>query len=183
MIGDNLSVLAAPTKKTLLTCDFCKKEFYRTNSYIKTSAKRGYKHFFCRPTCKNSFVEISKYTGDGLLNLNFIAATLYKRLMGRKNKKNIDVTITRDDILVMWKKQGGRCYYTGEEMSIDGYGSNINNNNGNYSLVTIDRIDSYLGYIPGNVVLCGQWCNIAKHLLPESTFIKNCEKVAAYKGG
>lgn len=47
-------------------------------------------------------------------------------------------------------------------------------------LMGIDRIDSKIGYEPGNVVPCCKRCNFAKGTMPYEEFLEMCQRVARF---
>lgn len=84
-----------------------------------------------------------------------------KRSFGqaKHNSKKIgrDFTIAFADVMAMWGNQGGKCAITDTPMEfIPGDGERRRNK------VTMDRIDSSLGYVDGNVWLVAEWANRAK---------------------
>jgi hypothetical protein len=44
----------------------------------------------------------------------------------------------------------------------------------------LDRVDNTKGYVQGNVVACCTTCNRMKHAMPETEFINQCMRIAAY---
>lgn len=60
------------------------------------------------------------------------------------------------------------CYYTGLELTVEPFFSNT---------VSLDRLDSNLGYYPENVVLCCKVINVMKSTLPVSRFIELCKMI------
>lgn len=63
----------------------------------------------------------------------------------RATRKGIPFTISRSWLTKLWNNQGGKCFYTGRQMVLNG--------DGRYS-VSIDRKDPSRGYTKENVVLC-----------------------------
>jgi len=45
------------------------------------------------------------------------------------------------------------------------------------STIGLDRLNSSLGYVTGNIVPCCSKCNFAKHLMSVEEFVDHCEKV------
>jgi hypothetical protein len=79
-------------------------------------------------------------------------------LMRHKRKYATDGNcVTTTDLLVLHREQEGKCYYTGLEYSLCERGP---------LYMTVDRVDSSLGYIDGNVVLCCWFVNCAKNVWP-----------------
>lgn len=69
------------------------------------------------------------------------------------NPACLDVQIDYDYLLDLYKRQDGKCALTGVEMT------HVFNN---FRSMSVDRIDSSQGYIPGNVQLVCQFINTAK---------------------
>jgi hypothetical protein len=68
-------------------------------------------------------------------------------------RRGIEYSITDKDIEFLWKKQNGKCFYTNIELKIE---------KNDLFTVSLDRINSKLGYIKGNVALCGNIINLMK---------------------
>lgn len=84
-------------------------------------------------------------------------------------KKNLDFNITENDILDLLIKQDNKCAL-----------SKINFNKEKMSL---DRIDSTLGYIKENIQLLTINVNIMKSNFKQDYFIKICEEIALSNAG
>lgn len=83
------------------------------------------------------------------------AIRLNASISGRR-RQGKDVQVKGPAFLVaLWSKQEGRCFYTGLPMLTDAKGSP-------YS-VSVDRRDSSVGYVEGNVVLCLMAINFMKN--------------------
>lgn len=93
---------------------------------------------------------------------NNILVYRWKSAMHRAKRKNREFTITEQDIKLIWEKQQGLCYYTKQPMK-------LSRDDNRYS-VSLDRLDSSVGYIPGNVVLCCAAVNLMKNDLSVTEF-------------
>lgn len=60
-----------------------------------------------------------------------------------------------------------RCYYTGVILD--------------YAAMSLDRLDSSIGYVKGNVVLCGKKSNQMKYTYQVSEFVDECKKIALHQ--
>lgn len=89
-------------------------------------------------------------------------------------KRNREFSINKQLILNLLDKQNNKCYYSGDEMTLE---------RGLYNTVSVDRVDSNKGYIESNIVLCCQKINVVKNNLNDVDFINLCIKIAKYKGG
>jgi len=67
-----------------------------------------------------------------------------------------EFSITKEDLVALWNKQNGLCYYTGKPMTMPFYGTKDRN------VISVDRIDSSRGYVQDNVVLCRTIVNLMK---------------------
>lgn len=94
--------------------------------------------------------------------------TIFSRLKGGAKKRNLQFNITIDDVYKLYDKQNGKCSMTGIDISFE----NLN--------VSVDRIDSSLGYTLNNIQLVYRPINFMKQNLPNSMFIELCTKVADY---
>ena len=80
----------------------------------------------------------------------------------------------------MYKKQEGRCFYTGEKLILK-VASSVAFKRENMDVfknyATLDRLDSTKGYTIDNVVLSTLKCNMAKSSLSYDEFVKICENI------
>lgn len=90
----------------------------------------------------------------------------------RADKLGLDYNITLHDIVEIWIEQAGKCALTGVELDYQG-GSLWDKNP---IRASIDRIDSSLGYVQGNVRLLCHWANNAKSTYDDKLFRKMCEQ-------
>jgi hypothetical protein len=81
------------------------------------------------------------------------------RAQASKAAKNrgIEWAIDSQFLRVQWEKQQGRCFYTGIPMSLD-----VKTFRG-MRKPSIDRVDSGVGYVAGNVVFCLTAINYLKN--------------------
>lgn len=97
-----------------------------------------------------------------------------------KRKKQLsDCNLTLQDLKNQWEKQKGICPYTGIQMSLEECSSTRNRNDMTPNQASLDRIDSNVGYIKGNVEFVCVAINYAKNGFSKSQiieFIKNIKK-------
>lgn len=111
----------------------------------------------------------SKY-GEGI-----ISRLLIEVWRNNATKRNIDFEITPDDIDSLWKLQSGKCALTSRDMS-------LNYNSNKFYRVSLDRIDSTIGYTATNIQLVVGIVNIMKNTLQNEEFISICKEVADAHG-
>lgn len=104
-------------------------------------------------------------------NLGFEQQISKKLIAARIKSKhcNREFKLTKSDIIELWNKQNGKCYYSGLEMS---------HKTNDKLIFSIDRIDSDKGYNINNIVLCCLIFNTMKLNYSQSEFIEYCKLVA-----
>jgi hypothetical protein len=105
----------------------------------------------------------------------FLAVTVSKTRYAARAQRGLDFNIDHDYIMTLLEKQNSKCALTGWPMEFTRSGVP---GNGNPYGCTIDRINSELGYIKGNVQLTCWWPNKVKSNMSNSEFIKMCKDVA-----
>lgn len=119
--------------------------------------------------------------------------TTYYVYKNSAKKRNLDFNITKEEFKELTSKN---CYYCNKEPSTrctqDARVRKHNKESMDYTIYIyngLDRIDSSLGYIVGNIVTCCKDCNYAKNILTQEKFydmIKNIyenRKLNEYKKG
>lgn len=91
----------------------------------------------------------------------------------KRTAKRKRLTYSLDDKYLdeLWKRQDGLCAYSGIKLSISIH------SNGTASL---DRIDSNIGYVEGNVQWIHKDINQMKSNLPEQTFVNWCLAISEH---
>lgn len=107
------------------------------------------------------------------------------RRMGSYRKKNREIGLRPPDFDAEWladlyKKQNGKCYYTGVQMTWTTSGSG----KGTFSrdTVTVDRKDPDGGYFKENIVLCTHSINWTKSDRTDVSFYEICKQVLEHRG-
>lgn len=106
--------------------------------------------------------------------VNTLHGRLSELLKGARHtakQRQREFNLEYHDLARQWRVQKGRCVYTGWEMSTF---------RGDPRLVSIERVDNAVGYVPGNVILVC-WCaNRARNTLTIQQFVEMCEAVVAF---
>ena len=152
-IGLGRKNLNSRFNKDTRVCVICKNEFPRTSEYFTTFVAKRDKEVFqnkCRP-CEKTYVQEKNSTLPKTLKL------ILNGIKGNEKRISKGFDLTLDFLLELWKKQDGKCALTGIEMTHKkGKGTHY------FSSLSIDRIDSKLGYVKSNVQLACMWANGAK---------------------
>ena len=97
----------------------------------------------------------------------------------RSSKKSIPFDLTRGDIIAMFEKQGGRCYYSDVKMNI--VKSDASSTHDPFKM-TLDCVDPSLGYIKDNVVWCAYCVNALKLKMSKESMIGVCRAIVKKAG-
>jgi len=97
-------------------------------------------------------------------------------LRRRKSKKrqDIKVSISIEYAWQLFLKQNKKCALTGLDIVI------ANRRNKQHNTASLDRIDSSIGYVEGNVQWLHKDINMLKNIYDQDYFIKMCKLVADY---
>lgn len=148
-----------------IECKFCKicNIWKSLSSYNKCSSTYDMLHYICRECASKE--NKKEYSSSGKI-LTF--TKLYNKCKYDANLRDIIFLLKEEDITAQYKKQKGVCFYTGETLSWT---------KGDNNKISIDRIDSTLGYEVGNIVLCCARVNIMKGNLPQEQFKKYISEI------
>jgi hypothetical protein len=135
-------------------CGSCRR-YINTNDCYHCQKARN-KKYFSDPVIRAAYNEkqAQQYHDE-----DRIYKVLIDGAKARARKKQFEFTLTLEDIQRKMAAQNGLCYYTGIPMEkVSGSKKHFN-----ILRVSLDRIDSAVGYTNENVILCTLWANIAKH--------------------
>lgn len=119
--------------------------------------------------CKRQSQRRSKYGRAGQLSGHRFGCL---QTSAKHRGHHFDVTIE-----YLWKKfeeQGGKCALTGVPLTLSKKTALPNE-----AVASLDRINSDVGYVAGNVQWVHPTINFMKHAMPQESFIEWCRLVAA----
>ena len=105
---------------------------------------------------------------------NLMFGRAVKNARDRALKRGLDFAIDREYVQNLFEQQSGLCYYSGIEMNIVKESSDIRIDP---FKMTLDCIDSNLGYTKGNVVWCTYCVNSLKQKMTCEELLYVCESV------
>lgn len=156
-------------KKLEVKCSGCDQLFLKSNSEIKRN-KSG-KHF-CNSKCYGK--ECSKYLPSppkGIKPKNFVGYTrkdqfssfksLFNTAKAHSKTRKKEFTISLNDLKSKWEEQEGKCPYTGWTLLL-AETTKISTEKIPCK-VSLDRINSNEGYVPGNIQFISMIANYAKN--------------------
>jgi len=151
-------------------CNKCNEEKPKSSFKINRVGKRDeYQLNSCNKCCWSKRNDYLNSNNDAYIRNRFYS------LRQHAKRRNLDFSITLEQVIKLFKLQSNICAYTGETMS-DKIGIGLIDNT-----LSFDRWDSSLGYIPGNVLLCTKQINVCKGNLTLEKFKEYMPKL--YENG
>jgi hypothetical protein len=132
--------------------------------------KKGREHFYCSLSCSLSHRNKTNPPTKGM-KINhpgrvdeFTPFRYYVRKAKTRGKSHdLDLAYIKQ----LWESQNGRCAFTGIQLTPYDHRRGIQDN---ITLASLDRIDSSVGYVKGNVQFISAALNLAKQDMPDSQF-------------
>lgn len=134
-------------------CYHCGIEFDKPNSEINRNIKLSRPNF-CSRSCvgknntKNLLCVKNRYDITKHSNNKIDEYTKFEYHFRNIKKRNKVVEITLEDLKEQWESQNGVCPFSGLDLKISTYGKAPKNP---IYTASLDRIDSNLGYVKGNI--------------------------------
>jgi hypothetical protein len=116
--------------------------------------------------CSNRYENSWLYKGVGKLAHSKFSHIKYSAL-----KRNLEFTISIEYAWDLFIKQDGKCFYTNIDIE-------LRTRNSGPMTASLDRIDSSIGYIQGNVVWVHKDVNIMKNEFSHEYFLNMCKLIA-----
>ena len=153
---------ALGTVKWSRKCPKCNAEILHTSKRQAVYSNKRNK--LCRTCCNRS------NTRKLELWHRSIRIGWFNKIRASAKYRRIEWKLTLDDVADVMDKQGGKCAYTGVDISFT---------RGSYRGVeaSIDRIDSARPYERGNIQIVCKSVNWMKHKLSHSKFLELCKLV------
>ena len=123
---------------------------------------------------KESLIErarIKRHTLEGRLKA-LVNGTKYSVKIRGRAKRNLEHSITYEDLVNLYDRQGGRCALTGRAMTTITKDPNV---------ISVDRINNDIGYTKENIQLVTGQVNRCKNIYTVEEFTELCRAVIANK--
>lgn len=155
-------------------CASCEIEKDISNFHADKSHPSGLQSC-CKP-CQTE--KTKKYTST----LNGFIKKIYKDMHhnAEKRAKKLEIELTIEDIHELYTKQNGLCAISGLKLTHETYAYKDKEHIINRLNISIDRINSNLGYTKDNIQLVAAIVNRMKTDLPDNEFIKICSIISEY---
>ena len=179
-VKTNIVVLKRTRKYGICICSECNKEFEKPKSEIARNymldrlnfcsrtcvGKHNVKNFGDKSWVFDNTVKNKRY-GDKYTKFRYHYRNLLKRTK--------EVNITIDDLIEQWDKQNGICMFSGANLILSTY-TKIEKNP--IYCASLDRIDSKLGYIKGNIRWVSRAINWMKNEMDDSQVWELCHLIS-----
>lgn len=167
----NVYVLCKCTCGTISKIMRCRLKDGKTKGCKKCSSSRNKqalgkgKHKGCGEVSKEIFKRIKRHSQD----------------RRRKDISKMPFTITIEYIWDLYVKQKGICAISGLPLMLHLKGKKVTSHDYfSYVTASLDRIDSNIGYIPGNVQWVHKWVNIMKNSMSDEQLKYICQTIYFY---
>jgi hypothetical protein len=155
-----------PTVKTCFKC----KQAKETSLFFKHHQTSDGFHSWCKECCKQGNAR-ARAKKDATIEGK--AVTFYRNAIKSAEKRKQECSITLEDVISCWYEQKGYCAYTGRKMTLQA---------GQLNTVSIERIDSNIGYTKENTILVCQAINRMKSNFNYDDFYDLCRDVVEFLG-
>jgi hypothetical protein len=156
------------TKRVLIKCICdCGKEVIVTTSALRSGQRKS---------CGCLSVEnIEKLKLISFKGVGRVSGSLFSTILSSARTREIEFNITAEFIWKLFLKQNAKCAISGLDIELTEKCSDLKGNT-----ASLDRIDSSLGYIEGNVQWVHKKINKMKNNLSDKEFIKICKQIADF---
>jgi hypothetical protein len=151
------------------TCFKCKENKEVSLFFKHRQTADGY-HSWCKDCCKEGNRKSLKKTNS---TIEGRARIFLRNAKKSAEKRKQEFCLEIEDIITFWKQQNGICAYTGRNMKLEA---------GHLDTVSIERINSNVGYTKDNTILVCQAINRMKSDFEFEDFYEMCADVAYFLG-
>lgn len=102
-----------------------------------------------------------------------LSSSRWRRIKEQAFSRGIEFDVTQEYIWSIFEQQKRKCKFTGVDITF-----HCDSNKPNEQTASIDRIDSNIGYIEGNIQIIHKSINLMKSFLEEKEFLSWCNLIA-----
>lgn len=99
-----------------------------------------------------------------------VTSTAYAHFRFGAKNRGIEWAVSIEHLAEVWERQGGCCPVSGRDLI-------MKRGNRHPSTASLDRIDSAVGYVPGNVRWVHKAVNFAKQDMSDAELIELCRDI------
>jgi hypothetical protein len=177
----------------MFTCPACGKELTRDSFdwYERAGKPKRFPYCkVCKPKKRRSYHDVGAQAkhqreyvkrcldAGGDIALSWYFTRNLSQYRARSKKRGLpECNLDADYLVTLFHAQAGKCYYTGETLTWDNHGNIVARKDS----MSVDRLIPELGYVRGNVVICGYTTNTSKGDRTEADFYSFCERILKVK--
>lgn len=150
-------------------CFKCK-EKKQLSFFFKHKQTNDGHHSWCKSCCTQGNLRSREKLNS---TIEGRASVFLRNAKNAAIKRNQEFNLQTSNIVNFWNAQSGICAYSGREMTLQ---------SGKLNTVSIERIDSKIGYTPENTILVCQAINRMKSDFSFQDFYEMCSDVAQFLG-
>jgi hypothetical protein len=151
------------------TCFKCKSSKSLSLFFKSVNTSDGF-HSWCKCCCTDGNIKSRQKQNS---TIEGRAKIFLRNARNSAKKRNQEFSITIQNIVDCWNKQNQICAYSGNQMTLEA---------GKINTVSIERIDSNIGYTSENTILVCQSINRMKSDFSFDEFYNLCKDVALFLG-
>jgi hypothetical protein len=164
-------------KMITIVCDTCNEEVDKPEKEIKRQKKKGRTKFYCSLSCSKIDTGATDHLKEWVKsddNKKLIRKncadnrdefTGFREYIRRARKRKHEVIIDLPYLKKIWEEQDGKCAYTNVPLTHPVNTKSLRQYN---YMASLDRIDSSLGYVEGNLQFVSVTCNWLKNSLDDN---------------
>ena len=149
---------------------FCCKQAKTTDLFFKHSQTPDGLHSWCKACCNIGNAKSRQKVNS---TIEGRAKIFLQNAVKSAKKRNQEFSLEIKDVVEFWELQNKICAYSGLEMTLEA---------GKLNTVSIERIDSNIGYTKENTILVCQAVNRMKSDFSYDDFYFLCKSVAKFLG-
>jgi hypothetical protein len=150
-------------------CFRCKEEKSYDFFFKHHQTSDGF-HSWCKACCTEGNIKSRAKQNS---TIEGRAKIFLRNAKNAATSRNQEFALEIKDIVAFWQDQNGVCAYSGRKMTLDA---------GKLETVSIERIDSSIGYTKDNTILVCQAINRMKSDFGYDDFYELCRDVAEFLG-
>jgi|694.fasta_scaffold36826_7 hypothetical protein len=165
-----------------VNCDHCGNSYEKPETEYLRNVRLNRKSFCSRECTGLHFVEKTILSKDSkeksrlsTIERNKLKSfNPFKFYLKCAKSRFKECNLTLEDLKEQWDIQNGICIYSGISLILN---SHINKKKDIIHLASLDRIDSSLGYIKGNIQYVSQSINYMKHTMSHEETLLVCKLI------
>lgn len=165
---------------TILQCSNCYKDFECENKAYNRAKRLRKQHMFCSRSCscshrnknlpKEARAKINEKQSDRTTGNKYNYKGVFTYYLNKTRNRNRGFDLDEEYLVEIWQKQNGRC-------ALSNIVIHLKDGNHTLSTASLDRIDSNIGYLRGNVQFVAYAMNLAKNKFSDQDVFKFLQEV------